>query len=63
MTTTDYIPVDALKSYIEYFIEESEKQQARAVDMFNPDDASYYNGVIGALEELKKRIDTMKVSL
>lgn len=63
MTTTDYIPVDALKSYIEYFIEESEKQQARAVDMFNPDDASYYNGVIGAFEELKKRIDTMKVSL
>ena len=63
MTTTDYIPVDALKSYIEHFVEESEKQQARAVDMFNPDDASYYNGVISALEELKERIDTMKVSL
>ena len=63
MTTTDYVPVDALKSYIEHFVEESEKQQARAVEMFNPDDASYYNGVIGALEKLKKRIDTMKVSL
>ena len=63
MTTTDYIPVDALKSYIEHFVEESEKQQARAVDVFNPDDASYYDGVIGALEELKERIDTMKVSL
>ena len=63
MTTTDYIPVDALKSYIEHFVEEAEKQQARAVDMFNLDDASYYNGVIGALEKLKERIDTMKVSL
>lgn len=63
MTTTDYVPVDALKSYIEHFIEEIEKHQARAVDMFNPDDASYYNGIIDALEKLKKRIDTMKVSL
>jgi hypothetical protein len=63
MTTTDYVPVDALKSYIEHFIEESEKQQARAVEMFNPDDASYYDGVIDALKAIKERIDEMKVSI
>ena len=27
MTTTDYVPVDALKSYIEHFIEESENNK------------------------------------
>lgn len=63
MTTTDYVPVDALKSYIEHFVEESEKQQARAVEMFNPDDASYYDGVTDALNEIKQRINTMKVSI
>lgn len=63
MTTTDYVAVDALKSYIEHFVEESEKQHARAVQMFNPDDAAYYDGITDALNELKQRIDTMKVSL
>lgn len=63
MTTTDYIPVYALKSYIEHFVEESEKQHARAGKMFNPDDAAYYDGMIDALKALKERIDEMKVSL
>ena len=63
MTTTDYVPVDVLKSYIEHFIEESEKQHSRAIKMFNSDDAAYYDGVKEALDSVKEQIDKMKVAL
>ena len=63
MTTTDYVAVDALKSYISCFIEKSEKQQAIDLEMFDAEGIAYHDGILQALSELEEQIDKMKVSI
>ena len=62
MTTTDYISVEALISYIENKQAEYKIEFDRAIKYFTLN-SEYYEGMIDSLGELEKNIDSMKVSL
>lgn len=62
MTTTDYISVEALISYIENKQAEYKIEFDRAIKYFTVN-SEYYEGMIDSLSQLEKNIDSMKVSL
>ena len=62
MTTTDYVPVDALKYRIDVIRDYYQDLLDTCVKHGNSS-GEYYEGVIKALNELKEEIDEMKVSL
>lgn len=63
MTTTDYIPVDALKHRIDVIRDYYQDLLDTCVRYGNSSDEYTYQGVLKALNELEEQIDEMKVSL
>lgn len=62
MTTTDYVPVDALKCRIDVIRDYYQDLLDTCVKHGNSSSV-YYEGVLAALNELEREIDEMKVSL
>lgn len=62
MTTTDYVPVDALKCRIDVIRDYYQDLHVTCVRRGNSS-SEYYEGVLAALNELEREIDEMKVSL
>ena len=63
MTTTDYVPVDALKCRIDVIREYYQDLLDTCVRHGNSSGKYTYQGVLKALNELDEQIDEMKVSL
>ena len=63
MTTTDYIPVDVLKYRIDVIRDYYQDLLDTCVRHGNSSGEYTYQGVLKALNELKERIDGMKVAL
>jgi hypothetical protein len=62
MTTTDYISIEALISYIENKQKEYKIEFDKAIRYFMVN-SDYYEGMIDSLSQLEKDIESMKVSL
>lgn len=63
MTTTDYIPVDALKYRIDVIREYYQDLLDACVRHGNSSGKYTYQGVLKTLNELEREIDELKVSL
>lgn len=63
MTTTDYVPVDALKLHILNMREYYKELQSDCKKWRNETSFHIYQGVLKALNELEEQIDEMKVSI
>lgn len=63
MTLNDYIPVEALKSYIANNKDYYKELQNDCEKWKNETSFHIYQGVLKALNELEREIDDMKVSL
>lgn len=63
MTTTDYVPVDALKHRIDVIRDYYQDLLDICVKHGNSSGKYTYKGMLKALNELEREIDEMKVSL